>query len=145
MIDLKVKCSICGKEESNKELIKEVADIVEKYDLKSEQYLTLLNVMSGKCLDSDEHSFLFDEEFLKEIVGITEKHKVDTAEIIKLEENEKTLLKELNELELKIKEVTSKINVNKDRIKNIQLEILIYLKEIEDSTGYSKIGNWYQT
>lgn len=144
MLDLKVKCSICGKEESNKELIKEVAGIIEKYNLKSEQYLTLLNVMSGKCLDSDEHSFLFDNEFLKDVTGITEKYKVDIAEIVNLEENDKNLAKELKEIDLKIKELNLKRESDEQRIKNIQTDILMYLGELENSTGYNKISNWYQ-
>jgi len=143
MIELKVKCTICGKEENNKDTIKEVSCLIEKYGLKAEHYLHLLNVMSGKCMDSDEHSFVFDETFLKEMEEFTIKHKANLAEISKLKVINEGLRKEADELIIKTKELNSKYDFNNDRINNLYDSISEYKNEIGESTCYSKMEIWY--
>jgi len=143
MTPLKVKCSICGKEESNQDLIKEVSNIIEKYGLKAEHYLHLLNVMSGKCMDSDEHSFIFDETFLKEMEEFTIKHKANLAEISTLKDINEGLRKEADELIIKTKELNSKCYFNNYRINNISNSIPEYENEIKEATKCSNIEIWY--
>lgn len=143
MIDLKVKCTICGKEENNKDIIKEVSNIIEKYDLKAEHYLHLINVMSGKCMDSDEHSFVFDETFLSAVNEIVTKHKSDIAEIDKLKVANEILNKEIKELEIKVRELQSKTQSNRDRMDNLYNSINVYENELGESTGYNKMEIWY--
>ncbi len=143
MIDLKVKCTICGKEENNKDTIKEVSNIIEKYDLKAEHYLHLINVMSGKCMDSDEHSFVFDETFLSAVNEIVTKHKSDIAEIDKLKVANEILNKEIKELEIKVRELQSKTQSNRDRMDNLYNSINVYENELGESTGYNKMEIWY--
>ena len=143
MIDLKVKCTICGKEENNKDTIKEVSCLIEKYGLKAEHYLHLLNVMSDKCMDSDEHSFVFDETFLSAVNEAVTKHKSDITEIEKLKVVNEESSKETKELEIKIKELQAKTISNRDRMDNLYNSINIYKDELKESTGYSKIEIWY--
>lgn len=143
MMNLKVKCTICGKEEIDKETVKEVAGIIEKYGLKSEHYLNLLNIMSGKCLDSDEHSFIFDETFLKEIGNVVTKHKTNIEEIRKLKIIDTELIREAAELRVKAKELDSKYNSNNERINNLYNLMTDYKNEVKESTGYENIDIWY--
>ena len=143
MIDLKVKCTICGKEENNKDTIKEVSCLIEKYGLKAEHYLHLLNVMSDKCMDSDEHSFVFDETFLSAVNEAVTKHKSDIAEIEKLKVINIGLKKETDEFLIKVQELQSKYSYNKERIDNLYRSIPDYETELKESTGYSKIEIWY--
>jgi len=142
MKNLKVKCTLCGKEEIDKETVKEVAGIIEKCGLKSEHYLYLLNVMSGKCLDSDEHSFIFDEAFLKEIEELIKKYKDSSEEIRKLRVVNEGIRKESDELHVKAKELDSKYGFNNDRINNLYDFMGKYKNEIEESTGYKNIDIW---
>ncbi len=143
MIKLKVKCSICGKEESNEELVKKVAEIIKEHGLKAEHYLNFLNLMSGKCLNSDEHSFLFDEEFTKQIEEITAKFKINTTETEKLKAENEGIKKEANELVIKLKELRSKEESNDQRLDNIMKNDDDLITEIELSTGIGNIEIWY--
>jgi len=143
MIELKVKCTICGKEENNKDTIKEVSCLIEKYGLKAEHYLHLLNVMSGKCMDSDEHSFVFDETFLSTVNEVVTKYKINIEETEKLRNVQRELIKEIKELEIKINETKSKEKSNEDRIQNVYESSYGLIKEVEDSTGYGNIEIWY--
>ena len=135
MNDLKVKCTICGKEESNKETVKEIAEIIEKYDLKAEHYLSLLNLMSGKCLDSNEHSFIFDEEFLSSINEIVEKYKSNLVETEKLRNNQRDLVKEIDETVIKLKDLRSNQESNDQRLQNIYEDNGSLNKEVSEITG----------
>ncbi len=143
MIKLKVKCSICGKEESNEELVKKVAEIIKEHGLKAEHYLNFLNLMSEKCLNSDEHSFLFDEEFTASVNEIVTKYKNDILEVEKLDSLNKEINKEISETEIKLNELKSKIMANNSRTVNLQRSIINYINEIELSTGYENVVTWY--
>ena len=142
MIQLKVKCSICGKEESNQDLIKEVSEIIKKYSLKAEHYLNLLNLMNGKCLNSDEHSFLFDETFIKQIEEVVVKYKANDVETETLRNNQRTLIKEVNELEIKLMELRSKEISNEQSLKNLCESDDNLISEIESSTGIGNVKIW---
>ena len=143
MINLKVKCTICGKEEPDKEIVKEASDIVKKYGMKAEHYLNLLNIMSGRCLDSFEHSFIFDEEFLKSVNETVVKYKTNLEETEKLRNTQKELIKEIDELVIKLKELRSKQESNEQRLQNIHENSDDLHKEVEESTGYGNIEIWY--
>jgi len=142
MINLSVKCSICGKEESDTEVIKEVSGIIEKYNLEADYYLHLLNVMSGKCMSSSEHSFLFDEVFLTQMEELVNKHKKNIEDMNELNISNEGIKKEVDELIIKTKEIQSKYNSNEDRINNLYNSNNDCVKEIEDATGLGKIDIW---
>ncbi len=143
MIPLKVKCTLCMQEENpSAEIIKEVSGMIEKYNLTSEHYLHFLNVMSGKCLNSNEHSFAFDEEFLTSINEIVEKHKLDQSEIDKLKIINDGIKKEADELIIKIKELQSKYDFNTERIINLNKSIDDGKIELENATGLGRIDIW---
>ena len=139
MLNLKLKCTLCGKEESNPEIIKEASAIIEKYGLKSEHFLSLINLMSGKCMDSDEHSFVFDEAFSKNIEEIVTKLKLNLEESEKLTNEQRELLKQIREFEIKIKESKSK---NDERLQNIYENSNDLRKELLESTGNNLIEIW---
>lgn len=143
MIDLKVVCTICGKEESNTDTIKEAACIVKKYNLKAEHYLNLLNIMSGKCLDSDEHSFVFDESFLKQTQEFVTNHKKNEEEIEKIKKENEGFDKETEELVLKCRETNTKITNNKERINSLKKNMEDNSTELWESTGIDNIKIWY--
>ena len=142
MIPMKIKCSICGKEESNQDLIKEVSEIIKKYSLKAEHYLNLLNLMNGKCLNSDEHSFLFDETFIKQIEEVVVKYKTNDVETETLRNNQRTLIKEVNELEIKLMELRSKEISNEQSLKNLCESDDNLIAEVESSTGIGNVTIW---
>jgi len=142
MIPMKIKCSICGKEESNQDLIKEVSEIIKKYSLKAEHYLNLLNLMNGKCLNSDEHSFLFDETFIKQIEEVVVKYKANDVETETLRNNQRTLIKEVNELEIKLMELRSKEISNEQSLKNLCESDDNLIAEVESSTGIGNVTIW---
>jgi len=142
MKPLKVKCSICGKEESNQDLIKEVSEIIKKYSLKAEHYLNLLNLMNGKCLNSDEHSFLFDETFIKQIEEIVVKYKANDVETETIRNNQRTLIKEVNELEIKLMELRTKEISNEQSLKNLCESDDNLIAEVESSTGIGNVTIW---
>ncbi len=143
MINLKVKCSICGKEESNPDVIKEASEAIKKYGLKAEHYLYFLNVMSGKCLNSDEHSFIFDEEFMASVNEFVTKYKADLAEIETLKNTQRDLIKETDELVIKLKELRLKQESNEQRLQNIYSDGHSINSIVGESTGYNNITIWY--
>jgi len=87
--------------------------------------------MSGKCLDSDEHSFIFDEVFLKEIENIVTKHKINLEEIRKLKIIGEELRKEADEFSVKTKELNHKYDSNNERINNLYNFIIDFKNEVK--------------
>ncbi len=140
---MKVKCTICNTEEVlDKETIEEIAAIVNKYNLKAISYIKLLNMIKGKCLNSDEHSFVFDDDFIKEIGDVVSKDKKDASEIEKLTKENTVSNRDLTELEAKIKEIKAKLEANIDRIKGLEKNRGEYLDEITFLTGIRDIDIW---
>ncbi len=143
MKPLKVKCTICLKEETpSSEVLEEISGMIRKYNLKSEQYLHFLNVMSGNCLNSNEHSFEFDDEFLASMNEIVEKTKAETSEIEKLGSVNKEINKEIDEIEIKLNELRTKVQSNDTRTTNLQHELLNNMNDVEKSTKYAIIEIW---
>lgn len=144
LTNLKVKCTICGKEEIvSSKLTSEISDIVNKFNMKPDKYLNLLNIMYGKCLDSDEHSFVFTEEFKNRIEEIVVQHKNILAEIELTKNTNSNYLKEISEFKLKVNENEAKIKANESRIINLNTEISELQNEIGNAVGIYKIDNWY--
>lgn len=140
---MKIKCTICNTEEVlDRETIEEIASIINRYNLKAINYIKLLNMIRGKCLYSDEHSFVFDDSFMKEIGNIVEKDKKDRSEIEKLTKENSVSDRELTELEAKIKETRAKLDANNDRIKGLLKNHEEYLDEIMDLTGIKDVNMW---
>lgn len=140
---MKVKCTICGKEEIiDNETIKELNNIINKYKLKAESYTYFLNKIRNKCLDSDEHSFIFDEDFMKQIQEIVDKDENSLLEISKLRTINERLKKEADELSIKIQELYSEYDFNKDRIKNLDQITVDCENEIQKITENADIEIW---
>lgn len=140
---MKIKCTICNTEEVlDKETIEEIAAIVNRHNLKAISYIKLLNMIKGKCLNSDEHSFVFDDDFIKEIGGVVDKDKKDASEIEKLVKENTASNRDLTELEAKIKEIKAKLEANIDRIKGLEKNRGEYLDEIMFLTGIRDIDMW---
>lgn len=140
---MKIKCTICNTEEElDRETIEEIASIVNRHNLKAINYIKLLNMMRGKCLDSDEHSFVFGDSFIKEIGNIVDKDKKDASEIEKLTKENTASNRDLTELEAKIKEIKAKLEANNDRIKGLGKNREEYLDEIMEMTGIRDINMW---
>ncbi len=140
---MKIKCTICNTEEVlDKETIEEIAAIVNRHNLKAISYIKLLNMIKGKCLNSDEHSFVFDDDFIKEIGGVVDKDKKDASEIEKLVKENTASNRDLTELEAKIKEIRAKLEANLDRIKGLEKNRGEYLDEIMFLTGIRDIDMW---
>lgn len=144
LTNIRIKCTICGKEEIvSHEIVSEVSTAIVKYDLKPEKYLNYLNMMYGKCLDSDEHSFIFDETFTSRIDEIVEKHKNILAEIDSTKNSNISLKKEVEELRIKIEEALSKHSSNEKRILNLNSEVSDLQTEIGNAVGIYKVESWY--
>ncbi len=143
-MSMKIKCTLCNKEEVlDRDVIAEISDIINKHGLKAIYYVKLLNMMKGKCLDSDEHSFVFDDDFLNEIGSIVNKDKEDTSEIEKLTKENDAYSRELTELSAKIKEIRAKVDANDDRIKGLEKNRKEHNNQIIILTGAEDIKIWY--
>ncbi len=141
---MKISCPICMMEETlDIETIDEVSGIVNKHNLQAISYIKILNMIRGKCLKGDEHSFHFEEEFMEDVTDTIEKHKKAQSEIQKLIEENDVVGKELNELEAKIKESKAKLEANKDRIKGLEKDVEGYCTYVNLLTGADDISIWY--
>ncbi len=142
-MNMTVKCTVCGLIETlDNESLEELSGIVRKYKMSADSYTYLLNKMRGKCLDTDEHSFIFDNEFMKQIQDIVDKDKNSLLEISKLRTINEELKKEGDELTIKIQELQSKYEFNKDRIKNLDQVTIDCESELEKITGNDDIEIW---
>lgn len=143
MPNMKVECTICNKkEEISEELLREVGSFIDKHKLKAEHYLYMLNISCGNCMDSSEHSFVFDSEFLTDIQNIINKFDNNNASIQNIIVENDNLVKEHSEHLLKISELAVKIKNNKDRISgfnNKNHELKLFITGI---TGYDEINIW---
>lgn len=144
MKNMKVRCTVCNVEEVlDKDTLKDLSNMVKKYKLSADSYTYLLNKMRGKCIDTDEHSFVFDEEFTKQMTEIVTKYKTNINEGTILETTNIQLKKEADELVIKIDELQSKRNSNLKRLKTINEDTKLLLEELEESlTGNSNIEIW---
>ncbi len=142
-MNMTVKCTVCGLIETlDNESLEELSGIVRKYKMSADSYTYLLNKMRGKCLDTDEHSFIFDEEFMKQIQDIVDKDKNSWLEIRKLKTINEGLKKESDEFIVKVEENQSKYDSNKNRIKNLDQSCIENENEIEKITGSRNIDIW---
>ncbi len=143
MINMKVKCTVCGLEETlDTETLEELSEIVKKYKMSADSYTYLLNKMRGKCLDSDEHSFIFDEEFTKQIQDIVDKDKLNREEIEKIQKEFGSLVKDIKTFEEKIKEAKMKNSLNKDTLQSLYDSLLNNENEMKKITGNANIDIW---
>lgn len=141
---MKIECTICTMQETlSDESKKEVSDIVNKYNLPAISYIKVLNMIRGKCLNSDEHSFQFTDDFMQEVTDTVKKYKKAEAEAQKLLEENGKCGKELNEHEAKIKELKAKIEANEDRLGGLDKDIDGYKVDISTITGADDITIWY--
>jgi predicted RNase H-like nuclease (RuvC/YqgF family) len=141
---MKVECTICTMQQTVRdETKKEVSDIVNKYKLPAISYIKILNMICGKCLNGDEHSFQFTEDFMKEVSDTVDNFRKSQTEIQKLIEENGKCGKELNEHEAKIKELKTKIEANEDRMDGLERDTAGYKVDICTMTGADDITIWY--
>jgi uncharacterized coiled-coil protein SlyX len=134
---------VCGLEETlDTETLEELSEIVKKYKMSADSYTYLLNKMRGKCLDSDEHSFIFDEEFTKQIQDIVDKDKLNREEIEKIQKEFGSLVKDIKIFEEKIKEAKMKNSLNKDTLQSLYDSLLNNENEMKKITGNANIDIW---
>jgi len=143
MENMKVKCTICNVEEvlDNKSL-EELSNIINKYKMNADSYTYLLNKMRGKCLDSDEHSFIFDEEFMKQVQDIVNKDKLNREEIDKINKELDSLSRDYKAFEEKVIEVNMVISNKKGTLQNLYEYGSEIEQKIKKITGYSNIDIW---
>lgn len=139
---MQTKCTICNREE---EVPLSKLEEISKFakELKPEYYLNILNITSGKCLNTDEHSFMFTEDFIKEVSEIITKHKNNVTESNSLLDINTKLKKELDELLIRITENEAKHKANEDRLQNIYNDSGNCIKLVTRLTGSSDIKKWY--
>jgi peptidoglycan hydrolase CwlO-like protein len=141
---MKVECTICTMQEIlSEEAIKEVSKMVNKYKLPAISYIKILNMIRGKCLNGDEHSFQFDDEFMSQIGYSVEQHKKANSDIQNLTGENSKLEKELSEHEAKIKEIRAKVEANEDRMTTLEMDIEDCKTSIHTLTGADDIAIWY--
>jgi len=143
MINMKIKCTVCGTEETlDNESLKELSCLVKKYKMSADSYTYLLNKMRGKCLDSEEHSFIFDDEFMKQIQDIVNKDKLNREEIEKTRKEIDSLSKEYEEFKKKIKEIEMKIPIAKDTLQSLYENGSEIEQDMKKMTGNTNIEIW---
>ncbi len=143
MTNMKIKCTVCGIEETlDNESLEELSCLVRKYKMSADSYTYLLNKMRGKCLDSDEHSFIFDEEFTKQIRDIVDKDKLNREEVEKTRKEIDSLTKEHKEFKEKVKELEMKIPVIKDRLQSLYENGSEIEQDMKKMTGNINIEIW---
>ncbi len=141
---MKISCPICMMEEMlDSGTMNEVSDMVNRHNLRAISYIKILNMIRGKCLNGDEHSFQFEEEFLEQVKDVVDKHKKAQSETQKLIEENGCVGKEMNEHEAKIKELKAKLEANKDRINGLEVDVETYSNDIKIMTGAENIIIWY--
>lgn len=141
---MRINCPICMMDETlDIGTIAEVAEIVNKHNLKAISYIKILNMIKGRCLNGDEHSFEFDDDFLKSVTDLVDKHKKSNADAQKLIEENDGIEKELSEHEAKIKELKAKLEANKDRVVGLDRDATNYKVSIGAMTGADDITIWY--
>lgn len=149
---MKIKCVKCKKEEDiGEEDVKLLAHVVKKYNLKPRpgDFTAVLSIIKGNCSDDKKHSFIFHEDFDKEIADIIQEYKnAVTANIVRKENIEKTenFISDINkqikslqsnmiELEKKKAHITSEMNAGDILIDNIKMKF-------EKLTGDENVDIW---
>jgi peptidoglycan hydrolase CwlO-like protein len=141
---MKIECGICMMQETlNDELKNEVSGFVNKYNLPAISYIKVLNMIRGKCLNGDEHSFQFQDEFMAEVNDYVEKHKKARTDIQNLLGENGKLERELSEYEAKIKEIRAKVEANEDRVTSLEEDIEDCQTNVHTLTGADDIAIWY--
>lgn len=141
---MKISCSVCMMQEAvDSGTMDEVSEMVNRHGLRAISYIKFLNMIRGKCLNGDEHSFQFEEEYLKEVTSVVDKHKKAQIEIQKLIEENGSIGKELNEHEAKIKELKAKSEANEDRINGLEKDVEDCRYNVKNLTGAEDISIWY--
>lgn len=141
---MRISCSVCMMQETvDSGTMDEVSEMVNRHGLRAISYIKILNMIRGKCLNGDEHSFQFEEEYLKEVTGVVDRHKKAQIEIQKLIEENGNIGKELNEHEAKIKELRAKSEANKDRIDGLDKDVEDCRYSVKNLTGAEDISIWY--
>lgn len=141
---MKIVCEVCGfTEEVSDEIKEEISEFRNKYGLGAISYIRMLNMIRGKCLNSDEHSFEFDEEFMNRLKEITSKDKADKELMDKLLKENGELVKSIEEFEANIRECQAKFKLNSERVEMCSKNRDGYVEEVEDLTGADDIEIWY--
>lgn len=144
MTQMKVKCSICNKEETiPNDTLYTVSEMVKKYNMGSSGFTHLFDVMFGQCLDDSTHNFDFTEDFKNEILAIVNKEKNIIIESENAKKESDLIIKEIATLKEKLKETETKYEINRDRIVSLRNEHNELSSEIQKLTYIDKVDMWY--
>lgn len=144
MTQMKVKCSICNKEETiPNDTLYTVSEMVKKYNMGSSGFTHLFDVMFGQCLDDSTHNFDFTEDFKNEILAIVNKEKNIIIESENAKKESDLIVKQTTLLKEKLKEYETMYEINSDRIKNLRNEYNELIEELQKITYVKDIRMWY--
>jgi predicted RNase H-like nuclease (RuvC/YqgF family) len=154
-----VKCTKCNVvEDITGENLELLAKMISLYNPKpkSSDYVAVLSIIKGDCIDREKHVFSFDESFMQDIDGIIHQHEeavnrlsTCNGDLLKTDENINKNISEIKELEARAKEIESKIeklqgdkdNITKE-IDNIDISILDIKTKLQNLTGIKDIKIW---
>jgi hypothetical protein len=138
---MKVKCSICNKEETiPNDTLYTVSEMVKKYNMGSSGFTHLFDVMFGQCLDDSTHNFDFDftEDFKNEILAIVNKEKNIIIESENAKKESDIIVKEIMLLKEKLKETETKSENAKKESDIIVKEIMLLKEKLKETETKSE-------
>lgn len=154
-----VKCTKCDVvEDITGENLELLAKMISLYNPKprSSDYVAILSIIKGDCIDRERHIFSFDEFFMQDIDDMIYQHgeaierlKIYNGDLLKTEENINKNLSDIKELEARAKEIEGKIeklqedkdNIRKE-IDNIGISISDIKAKLHNLTGIDDINIW---
>lgn len=156
---MKVKCTKCNiVEEITDENLALLTKIITVYNPKpkASDYVAVLSIIKGDCLDRDKHVFSFDESFMQEVDDIrnqyeeaTNKRNIYNGDVLKADDDINRCLSEIKDLEAKAREIESTIDKLQkekgDKIKeleNTDSSISDIMTKLENLTGVKDVKMW---
>lgn len=156
---MRVKCTKCNMaEDITGENLELLAKMISLYNTKpkSSDYVAILSIIKGDCIDREKHVFSFDESFMQDIDSIIHQHEevmnklnICNGDLLKTDDNINKHISEIKELEAKAKEIESKIeklqgdkdNITKE-IDNIDISMSDIKTKLQNLTGIKDIKIW---
>lgn len=146
---MRVKCTRCNIEEDiSEDDVKLLAHVVKKYNPKPKpgDYMAVLSIIKGYCMNGEKHIYIFDESFDQDIADTLREYKdavlldaVRKDVMTKLEDHIKSLEANIKDLEKKKECAVAEKNAGDLLVDNIKLKF-IKLTGTDDTEMWSKIG-----
>lgn len=157
---MRVKCTKCKMvEDITGENLELLAKMISVYNSrpKASDYIAVLSIIKGDCIDREKHIFSFDESFLQDIDSlrqqyeeITNKRNICDGDLLKTDENINRYIADIKELEAKAKEIDGNIEkLQKDKegiikdIDDIDISVSDMMSKLQNLTGIKDIKMWY--